>query len=688
MNTPDAETRRRGGGRRRPESADASASGAMDGHARPRITAVAGAALAALLAAGSARAETNAPAGGDVTALRSMSLEELMNVEVTSVSRRQGTIAESPAAVYVLTAEDIRRAGATSLPEALRLVPGLQVAQQDSSTWTVSARGFSSSANKLLVQIDGRSVYTPLYSGVFWDVQDTLLEDIDRIEVIRGPAGALWGANAVNGIVNIITKGAKETQGLLVTGGGGTEERAFGGMRYGWRTGDDAYSRVYVKSFERDDTALADGSDAGDAWRMLQGGFRTDWDPSPDNRFTLQGDGYGGDSNTPTNGTTSLSGGNVLGRWTRQLARGGDFQLQAYYDHTERTIRQVFGEKRDTFDVDFQHHFALGTRQDVTWGAGYRATRDNVDNSLLVQFDPDHRTTQVPGAFLQDEITLVEDRLRLTLGAKFAHDDYSGFEVQPGARLLWKIDRRQDAWTAVSRAVRTPTRLDSDLRINTVLPGGTNYISYVGSDEFESEEVIAYELGYRTRPLDRLALDAAAFFNVYDRLQSIEPGVPFTEQTPPPPHLVLPFAVGNKLEGETYGAELAATWEAADWWTLRGGYTHLREFFHTESGSTDTTSEDAEGDDPRNQAFVRSSMNLSHRLQVDAALRYVDSLPGQQVPSYLEGDARIAWSPVKRLELAVVGQNLFDRRHPEFGTDPALRSEIQREVYVSATCRW
>jgi iron complex outermembrane recepter protein len=594
---------------------------------------------------------------------------ELMNVEVTSVSRRESTVGQSPSAVAVITQEDIRRSGATNIPQALRMSPGLEVAQIDNSTWAISARGFNSStANKLLVLMDGRSVYTPLYSGVFWDVQDTLMQDIDRIEVIRGPAGALWGANAVNGVINIITKDAADTQGLLVTGGGGTEERNFLGARYGWKIGDNAVARVYAKHFERDETVLSDGTGAADDFLMSQSGFRIDWRPSPDNHYTVQGDIYSATRNNPTSDNTDLAGGNILGRWSHKLAHGGDVMLQMYYDHTERDIPQIFGENRDTFDIDFQYHIPVSSRHDVTVGLGYRVTGDRVDNSAVISFVPNHETEQLFSAYVQDEIQLVPERLRLTLGAKIEHNEFTGFEFQPSARLLWTIDKKEVAWGAVSRAVRTPTRLERDLLI--VTPA----VSLFGNKDFETEDVIAYELGYRSQPSDWLAVDVAAFYNTYKHLRSLESsGTNFT--------------IDNQLHGDTYGLEIGSTLKAADWWKIRAAYTWLQVHLDTDSGSTDTTTVASEGNDPHNQIYLRSSMDLPHHIDLDCSLRYVSELSNQNVPSYVAVDMRVAWRPNDHLELAIVGQNLFDDSHPEFGAG-ANRHEIERGVFATFTYKW
>src|SRR5450756_1218714 len=398
---------------------------------------------------------------GTVAGYKKMSLEQLMDLDVTSVSKHTEKLSETASAIQVITGEQIRRSGASSIPEALRLAGNLEVAQVDSRQWAISARGFNNTtANKMLVLIDGRTVYTPLYAGVFWDVQDTLLEDIDRIEVISGPGTALWGANAVNGVINITTKSAKDTQGLFLEGGGGTELRDFGGFRYGGQLATNLYYRVYGKYFDRDSEVLPNGHEATNDWNMGQGGFRVDWEATPINLLTLQGDMYGGNAAMPgPAGDTGMGGGNVLGRWTHTLADDSDFKLQLYYDRTHRNIPQTFSENLDTYDLDFQHRFPLGERNSIVWGVGYRLTEDDVGNTAALGFLPPRLEQQTFSGFVQDEIALVQDRLNLTLGTKLEHNDYSGFEYEPSARLAWLITPKQTAWLAVSRAVRSPCLL-------------------------------------------------------------------------------------------------------------------------------------------------------------------------------------------------------------------------------------
>ncbi len=607
--------------------------------------------------------------------LKEKSLKELMEVIVTSVSKKAEKLSEAASSVTVISQDDIRRSGATSLPEALRLAPNLEVARVNSHEWAISARGFNgTTANKLLVLIDGRSVYTPLFSGVFWDVQDTLLEDVDRIEVISGPGATLWGANAVNGVINILTKSARDTQGFLLYGGGGTEQRAFGGLRYGGLLGTNAYYRVYANYFKRDATVLPNGADGQDDWQMGQGGFRLDWYPGEANQLTFQGDGYGGAIDQLVKEDIRVSGGNLIGRWSHTFSEQSDLKAQFYYDRTHRRIPATFAEDLDTFDFDLQHHFPVGERQDVVWGLNYRLSEDKVDNTPNFAFLPARLSFQLFSGFVQDEITLVRDRLRLTLGSKFEHNDFSGFEYQPSARLSWTMTSRQTLWGAISRAVRTPSRIDQDF----FAPANPPFI-VAGGPKFVSEELLAYELGYRIRPIDPLSFSLAAFYNDYDKLRSLEPGPPIT--------------VSNGLEGETYGAELSGSYQLAPWWRWQTGYAYLHEHLRLKQGSMDINQARGEGSDPQHQFSVRSSIDLPGHLELDAALRYVDVLHNiangvrGTVPSYVEVDVRLGWMPNKNLELSIVGQNLVHRQHPEFGS-PTSRHEIQRGAFAKVSWRF
>jgi iron complex outermembrane recepter protein len=466
----------------------------------------------------------SAQSQGSLSSLKQLSLEQLMDVEVTSVAKKEQRVAETAAAIYVITQEEIRRSGVTSIAEALRFAPGVQVSRIDSNKWSIGVRGFGSRLSRsVLVLIDGRSVYTPLFAGVYWEVQDMLLEDIERIEVIRGPGGTIWGANAVNGVINIITKSASETQGLLATAGGGSEEKGFGSLRYGGKIGQDFSYRVYGKGFRRDAQFTPHVSDFDD-WQMGQGGFRGDWNLNKSNNLTIQGDIYGGTSgqrtavsslsapfSTIVQKDADLSGMNLLSRWTRTLSETSSLALQVYYDRTFRR-EPTFQERRNTVDLDFQHRFKMTSRQELTWGLGYRYTRGDTDSVSTIVFAPVTRAVNLFSELVQDEIFLVVDRLRLTVGSKFEHNDYSGFEFQPTARILWTPVERHYVWAAISRAVRTPSRVEHDLTLTASLnPAFPMFARITGNKDFEAEKVLAYELGSRVQPTDRLSVDLAGF---------------------------------------------------------------------------------------------------------------------------------------------------------------------------------
>jgi iron complex outermembrane recepter protein len=621
-------------------------------------------------------AQMGEPATADLSALKRLSLEELMQIDVTSVSKRSERLSTAAAAITVITAEDVRRSGATSLPELLRLATGLQVAAADGRTWAITARGFNlTTANKLLVLIDGRSIYTPLFSGVFWDVQDTFLADVDRIEVIRGPGATLWGANAVNGVINILTKSARLTAGGLAVAGGGKEERASGGVRYGGAKGGDeglAY-RVYGNYDYRDSLVFSSGGSARDPLRHGQGGFRLDWDRAAADAMTFQGDLYQGLSGEALRPDTDLNGGNLLGRLTHRLAAGGDLKLQLYFDNTHRRTPGTFEEHRNTYDLDLQHHFLPTARQEVVWGIGYRVTEDRVGNSAVVAFLPDHRTQSLLNVFAQDEITLLPDRVRLTVGSKFEHNDYSGFEVQPSLRLAYTPSPRQTLWGAVSRAVRTPTRIDTDIRFYF----GDSFLLLAGNPRFQSEAVVAYELGWRLEPSPELTLDVATYYNHYDHLRSQE----FTDGG-------LPIVFANQLKAETAGVEVAANYQMTSWWRWYAGFTYLHKSFGFEPGSTDPTEGLAEGNDPRRQLTLRTSLDLPAQTELDVWLRHVDSLPSPLVPAYTELDLRLGWRATRTFDLSLVGRNLLHAHHPEFGSPGPTRQEIPRSLYGRVAWRF
>lgn len=606
--------------------------------------------------------------------LKKLSIEELMEIEVTSVSRHPEKLSEAASAIQVITGDEIRRSGVTSLPEALRLASNLQVAQVDARQWAISARGFNATtANKLLVLIDGRTVYTPLYAGVFWDVQDTLLEDIDQIEVISGPGATLWGANAVNGVINVTTKRARDTQGLLLQGGGGTELRYFGGLRYGGMLTSNVHYRVYGKYFDRDSAVFSDGRETTNDWSMGQGGFRIDWEPSQANLFTLQGDLYGGSGQQPGTSDLRMRGGNVIGRWSHTISESSDLGVRFYYDRTHRRIPGTFAEDLDTYDLDAQHRFLIGERHDVVWGLGYRLIEDDVENSAALAFLPAEVSRQWFSAFAQDEIALVKDRLHLTLGTKIEHNDYTGFEFQPSGRLAWNVTKGHMLWAAISRAVRTPSRIDTEFYV----PGSPPF-SIAGGTNFVSEELLAYEIGYRVEPHPRVSVSLAAFYNDYDNIRSLE-------QVSPP--AASPVVIGNGQKAEAYGAELSIDYRVTDWWRMRAGYTELQIEVRPEAGSTDRSFGSAESHDPNRHFMLRSSVDLPENIELDAGFRFVTQIFNQNVPEYGELDVRLAWRPIPTMELSVVGQNLLHSHHPEFGRLSGRR-EIERSVYGKVLWRF
>jgi iron complex outermembrane receptor protein len=617
--------------------------------------------------------QTDAQVTSDIGVLKKFTFEELFKVEITTVSRRPERLVEAASAVQVITFDEIRRSGATSLPEALRLASNLQVAQISANQWAISARGFNAStANKLLVLIDGRTVYTPLFSGVFWDVQNVMLEDIDRIEVISGPGATLWGSNAVNGVINVITKNARETHGGLLSAGGGSFLRGFGNARYGGQIGKDIHFRVYGMGFDRDNTVFRNGNDADTAWKLGQGGFRADWLPASGAHVRVNGNFYGGDIGQTGRGDVSVDGQNIIGHWTQPLAGDSEVSAQIYWDRTHRRIPGSITEVLNTYDVEVQHRFSLGERNRLIWGGGYRFMHDDVQNPPALAFLPGRRDLHLVNGFVQDEITLLKDQLILTVGSKFEHNSFSGFEVQPSARLAWMPVRNHTIWTAISRAVRTPSRIDSEF----FAPRAPPFLLRGSGDRFESETVIAYELGYRTELVERLGASISAFFNDYDDIRSVEPTAPGQ------------FTILNGLRAETYGVELALTWQAADWWRLRGGYTFFKKRIFL-GNSRDVNRGRGEGNDPHHHFLIHSMINLPASFEFDSVLRYVDNLnqKGPLVPSYVSLDLRLGWRPSPDWELAIVGQNLLDKRHPEFGAR-ATWQEIPRSIYGKVTWKF
>jgi iron complex outermembrane recepter protein len=653
-----------------------------------------------------------APQQSDIPDVTAMSMEDLMNLQVTSVSKRSQKLADAAAAIFVITQDDIRRSGATNIPEALRMVPGIQVARIDENKWAIASRGFNGRFdNKLLVLIDGRSVYTPLFSGVYWNVQDVMLEDVDRIEVIRGPGATLWGANAVDGVINIITKSAQSTQSAVVTAGGGTEERGATNVRYGGKLNKDTYYRAYGKYFNfAPSTYPASDLTANDNWDALRGGFRTDWSPSGPNSLTLQGDVHRskfGETLTipslsapfsdtfPNQG--SFSGGNILGRWNHSFATS-TMSLQMYYDHTKLIDDSLFSDRQNIFDIDFQHSFHPGSRQEIVWGLGYRAINDNNDSSFTVAIKPNQLTLNQFSAFTQDETSFADRRLRLTLGSKLEHNDFTGLEVEPNARLLWNLTKTQSIWTAVSRAVRTPAITEEGLQLNSAVipPGGPGnptplpaVVAIMGNHDFKSEDLLAYEVGYRMQLSSNFSADVATFYNQYSNLRTAEPGLPSVEANPIPTDVLVPFSAANNMGGGTYGGEVFGDWRVLPRWRLLGSYSYLQMSLRKNANSLDPLSDNPAGSSPHNQVYLRSSFDLGRHLEHDFVVRHVGSLPGLNIPSYNSVDMHLGWKTVAGMELSIGSQNLFNNHHLEFIPDfiNTAPTEVKRTVYGQITWR-
>jgi iron complex outermembrane receptor protein len=639
--------------------------------------------------------------------LGNKSIEDLMNIEVTSVSKKEQKLSRTAAAIFVITQEDIRRSGATNIPDLLRMVPGLDVAQVNGSTWAISSRGFNDEfANKLLVLMDGRTVYSPLFSGVFWDVQQVPMEIIDRIEVIRGPGAAVWGANAVNGVINIITKKASDTQGGLLSGGGGTYEQGFGTARFGGKLGSDTYYRAYMNAFDRNHLIGFAGQSGQDDWGMYRSGFRVDSKLGAKDSITVEGDAYTGSEGEIVPAVTSFQppqpqilglrqdfgGWDFLSRWDHTISSSSQTTLQVYFDRTNRAD-VTNGEGRDTFDVDFQHHVAWGNRQDFVWGLGYRATSDDIRGSFKVSFQPPLETDQLFSSFVQDEIAIVPRSLYFTIGARLEHNHFSGFGVQPNASLAWIVNDRNMLWGSLSRALRTPAR-ETEVRFNVSVLPGPNGLPLVVSNfgvGGKNENVLTQEIGYRTQLSEHLSLDLTAFYNSYTDLLSEEIGTPFLEFNPAPIHLVLPINGANLLHGKSHGAEMALNWKPASRWTLSPSYSYLQSHISGNPTSADVTSvKTFEGNSPREQAQLRSHLELTPRWKWDASVNFVGRLPASQVPSYTRLDTGLTWKIAEKLSLSVVGQNLLHDHHLEFNSAAQIvvPSLVKRSAYAKFTLQF
>lgn len=606
--------------------------------------------------------------------LKKLSVEELMDIEVTSVSRRTEKLSETASAIQVITRDDIERSGATRLPEALRLASNLTVAQVDGGQYAISARGFNSSTgNKLLVLIDGRTVYSPLFAGMFWDIQEVLLEDIERIEVISGPGGTLWGANAVNGVINIITRLAKDSKGLYAEVGAGKESKVIAGLRYGASLSKNLHFRIYGKYLARDESVFSSGEEANNNWNIGQGGFRMGWNASEKDLVTIQSDYYHSEMliNRGNDSTTLTKGGNALARWSHTFTEDSEFKMQVYFDRVHRESKGSFDDVLKTYDLDLTHRFKLTKYNKIVWGAGYRLADDNFVSGSLT-FVPQHISLPVYSLFLQDEIEVVPEKFFVTVGSKALHNYYTGFEFQPNVRFAWKLQEKQQLiWAAISRAVRTPSRVDHDFYVSPILEGGPDFVS---------EELIAYELGYRIQPTEKISVSVATYYNDYDNIRSLEP------KNPPAP---VPLVIANGQVGRSFGAEFVLNYQPNNWASVRVGYTGLNMEIKPKSWSLDRTFGSTEAADPKHNFFVRASFDIAENINFYPSYRYVskiETVTSMDVPAYSELDACLSWNVSDRFEISIVGQNLLHDSHAEFGA-AGTRREVERNFYGKIVCR-
>jgi len=636
--------------------------------------------------------------------LTKASIEDLLNIEVTSVSKKEQKESRTAAAVFVITAEDIGRSAATNIPDLLRMVPGLDVAQINANTWAISARGLNAEfSNELLVLVDGRYVYTPTTGGVFWDVLDMPLEDIERIEVIRGPGGSVWGANAVNGVVNIITKRASETKGAMAVAGGGNLDQGFGTLQYGGSAGRETDYRFYSKYLNEDHLPDPRGQNGEDGWHLLRAGLRTDTALTAKDALTFEGDLYAGRESLPDTTFPSitspglvnsviavnLSGGFVQSVWNHRSERS-DSTLMAAYDRYERTDQ--LDETRNTLDLNFQNHLAWGRRQDFVWGLEYSYSASATHGNLFVSLNPNDADYQTFSSFVQDEIALKPERWSVTVGAKLEHSSYSGLALMPSVRTAYTLSKHQTVWAAVSHAVRTPAETDEAIRTNVASfpgPGGApEVVAIFGNPNYQNEDLLAYEAGYRAAPRSNFSIDVAAFYHDYSNQQTTEPRTPFLEATPAPSHLVLPSTFENLEHGEEYGVEVAANWKVNDRWVISPGYDFARVHLTVSAGSQDASgAADDAGSDPHVQAQLRSHLELANRWSWDTSAFFVDRIVFQQIPAYTRLDSGLTWRWKEGVTLSVVGQNLLHDHHLEFvdSTGAARSTEIKRSAYAKLT---
>lgn len=608
--------------------------------------------------------------------LASLDLEELLEIKIFSISKASETLWQSAAAAGAISSDDIRRAGVTSLPEALRLAPGINVARINSQRYAISIRGFDSEfADKLLVLQDGRSLYTPQFSGTFWDVQDTLLDDVERIEVIRGPGCAAWGINAVNGIVNIITKDARDTQGSRVVAGAGGSERGYGSLRHGGAIGEDTHYRIYAKAFAREESELDDGEGADDDWEQARAGFRFDSRPTSDDHLTLQGEVYSAELLQFSGGSPDdfdAKGAHVIAKWSHALSDRSGLDLQLYYDGTRRDSAPATADT-DTADLEARHRMALGSWNELLWGLNYRVSANEAQGRAGHNYEPTDRTLEYYSLFAEDRLELVPKELRLTIGSKLEHHDFTGWEVMPNTRLAYLPSEDQTLWTAVSRGVRAPSIAENDLTVE--VPAGPLTILAPPNRGKRAEELLAIETGFRQRLGEAATLDIALFYNDYDSLSS-------TEIAAAADPSILTIEQVSRRQGESYGGEVAAQWQASERLRWRLSYSLLETHVRVPDDSTDTSNSRTEGRSPEQQIQLWPSLNLASNCDLDLIFRFVDRLPDIPIDHYVNLDLRLGYRPLDELELSLVGQNLLDERHPEFARSPGFpaNAEIRRGV--------
>ena len=615
--------------------------------------------------------------------LTSLSLEGLMNVDITSVSKKAEKSSNAAAAIYVISNEDIKRSGAVNLPEVFRMVPGMQVGQIDSNKWSISARGFDSQfSNKLLVLIDGRSVYTPFFSGVYWEIQDTPLEDIERIEVIRGPGATLWGANAVNGVINIITKDAQDTQGTYLEAGFGTLDKVNTVVRHGGQIGSDVYYRNYAKYYNGGETKTVARANADDNWDMARSGFRVDWEKSAEDSVDFIGDVYYGtiDENSITAGISEndVSGANVIGKWEHAFSKDSELSVQGYADYISRNEAKL-GQRRLTLDLEAQHVRKINDKNEIIWGMGYRYVRDDIDNKISPTVTDQSRSDNLYSAFIQDKYTISPDKLFVTFGTKLEHNNYSGFEYQPSVRGTWLVNNNNTLWGAVSRAVRTPNRFDSSTLLSYTIPSVPPIrFDRTGIESFNSEDLTAYELGFRSQVNQDVSIDATVFFNDYTDLRTTENGTSSFEFGT----VVIPGSYYNNAKAESYGLEVASEWKVTEDLKLKANYTYFDINTSLEDGVPSNAIYQDEDETVKNQFYLGSYLSLPNNITWDNHFYYVDRRVEYNIDEYLRFDTRLAWQATDGVEISFVGQNLLQSTHSE-ATDSTneIRKEIPRSFY-------